>query len=191
MKKSIALSVSACVLLGGVQTASADVVNATSNITLQGNINPTCMMNIPKYVSGPGQFSATGTNYDAIITFDASQFVDSSGKSAVVTESFKFPSSMCNFSAFLALRSTNKGMTSSTVASPGFTNTVNYTATATIGTFTATLDTSGTASKVNTAITPFFGDVTVTVATQASALPLVGDTTPYSDVLVVQLGQAL
>jgi hypothetical protein len=100
---------------------------------------------------------------------------------------------MCNYSAFVSLQSTNSGMKPSATVPAGFSGVVNYTATATWGSAsaTATLTTGGSQSKTSTAFPPTVGDLVVRISTQSTASPLIADGTPYADTLVLQIGPAL
>lgn len=191
MKKWAILAAACCGFFAYSNQGMTQVVSGTSNITLQGNVSQFCALPVPTYSNGVANFVA-GPNSDAQLVFGGDDFLDSStGKSKAQTLVLKYASAMCNFPAFLALKSTNIGMTAGSASATGFSNFVHYTASANWGTATATLDTSKGATPVAVATQPFVGDVTLTIRTLQTPNPVVATQNPYSDVLILQIGSAL
>jgi hypothetical protein len=99
---------------------------------------------------------------------------------------------MCNYSAFLSLKSTNSGMKPNATAPANFSGVVNYTATASWGGSgtPATLTTGAAQTKTSTAFPPTIGNLVVNIVTANSTAPLIANGTPYTDTLVLQIGPA-
>jgi hypothetical protein len=191
MKKWALVAATCCGFFAYSNQTMSQVLSGTSNITLQGNVSQFCALPVPSYSTGAANFIA-GPNSDAQFVFDASDFIDSStGKSKPQKLILKYTAAMCNFPAYLALKSTNIGMTAGTASATGFSNFVHYTATANWGTAVATIDTSKDTTPVSVAAQPFMGDVTLTIQTQATPTPVVATQSPYSDVLILQIGSKL
>lgn len=166
---------------------------ASSNITLNGTVNQYCALPPPSSSTGAGTMNVSGGS-DAIINFQAQDFTDSgTGLHHSVTQSITYPQAMCNYSAFLSLKSTNSGMKPNATAPANFSGVVNYTATASWGAggTPATLTTGASQTKTSTPFPPTIGNLVVNIVTANTTAPLIGNGTPYTDTLVLQIGPAL
>jgi hypothetical protein len=161
----------------------------TSNITLNGTVDKFCFMQAP-IISGDGS-GTPGANADAIASFI--NFVELDGTHLPHTLNITFPNAMCNYSASLGLKSTNGGMKPHALAPASFAGIVYYTATATWGTAITKMTTSLSSTGDNNAVLvpPTSADLTLKIVTAATGKPLIADGTPYSDTLIIQLGQPL
>ncbi len=166
---------------------------ASSNITLNGTVNQFCALPAPSASNGPGTMLTTSGS-DIILSFGASDFADpTTGYHRSLTQTITYPQAMCNFSAFLSLKSTNSGMKPSATAPANFTGVVNYTATASWGAggTPATLTTGASQNKTSMAFPPTIGNLVLNITTANSTAPLIANGNPYADMLVVQIGPAL
>ena len=98
----------------------------------------------------------------------------------------------CNSTMKLEVTSQSGGVTTHVPAPPGFTNVINYTATATIGGISSTIDTSTNPvatgpekGNAATATNPIKGSVTLTITPQQPTAPLMPGS--YSDALTVKI----
>ncbi len=166
---------------------------ASSNITLNGTVNQFCSLPAPSGSSGTGTMLVVAGS-DAIINFQAQDFADpATGVHHSITQTITYPQAMCNFSAFLSLKSTNSGMKPSATAPANFSGVVNYTATASWGAggTPATLTTGASQTKTSMAFPPTVGNLVLNIVTANSTAPLIANGSPYTDTLVLQIGPAL
>jgi len=161
----------------------AHATPATQTITLTATVPPICTIN-----GGASATTAVATTIPILTTTDlpdTSTAITVGGLGAVV----------CNENTQLTLTSTNGGLTGPASVT-GFDNFINYTATATYGTFPgtgmqqtlttahnpgATSGASGASTVVTQTATQSFGVTILPIAGN----PLVGSSTNYTDTLVV------
>ena len=169
---------SAAALLIALTATSAHAQTATQDITISANVPKACTIN---NVAG-------GTTDTATLSFNSNGSVNTS---AITPASQPYASVACNFASNLQLSSQNGALTGPSSAT-GFANVINYTASATWNSVSATVNTatngassgaeSGTAQPVSTASS---GNMTVSITPAANTLPLVYGS--YSDTLRITL----
>lgn len=169
----------AVVLLLALSWSSAALAQtATQDIQISAQVNATCTINN----------AATGGVSTATIGITAAGAVDTS----IVTPSGSpFANVACNAPSNLRLTSQSGGVKTAAAAVTGFTGRINYTASATWNSVTASIDTSlagasgpylGVIAPVATAHS---GSLSVSITPTANAQPLLAGT--YSDILRVTL----
>ena len=164
------------VILGA---GAAQAQTATQDINISATVTKACSINN----------AATGTAGTATIPVSAAGVVNTA---AITPTGSPFANVACNAASFLQLSSVNGGVVNAGAPGSGFTNIINYTASATWNSVTATLDTStvATASGTETGAqqsvaTANSGNLTVSITPLAPSLPLI--TGAYSDTLRVTL----
>ena len=159
-------------------TDAANAQTATQDINITATVTKACSVNN----------AATGTAGSATIPITAAGNVNA----AVITPTGSpFAAVACNAPSNLQLTSLNGALTGPATAS-GFANIINYSASATWNSITASINTAttagsgasetGTAQAVSTASS---GNLTVSITPAANSLPLVLGT--YTDTLRVTL----
>lgn len=158
---------------------TANAQTATQDINISATVTKACTVNNV----------ATGTPGTATIPVTAAGAVTTT---AITPTGSPFANVACNAASNLQLTSLNGGVVNATAPGSGFTNIINYTATATWNSQTAAINTStvatasssesGTAVPVATAAS---GNLTVSITPLANALPLVVGA--YADTLRVTL----
>ncbi len=170
----IAALVAATVSMAG----SANAQTATQDINITATVTSACTINN----------TATGTAGSATIPVSAAGAVNTT---AITPTGSPFANVACNAPATLQLTSLNGAVTNATPAPSGFTNFINYSASAVWNGTTATLNTAsvataaGSESGTGQAVTANSGNLDVTITPQATSLPLI--TGPYADTLRVTL----
>ena len=169
----------AFVLSGLAIAGSANAQTATQDINITAIVTKACTVNN----------SATGTPGSATIPVSAAGAVSTS---AITPTGSPFANVACNAPSSLQLTSLNGAVKNATAPGSGFTNLIDYQATATWNSVTASVDTSttsgatgpeaGTAQLVSTANS---GNLTVSITPLANATPLITGT--YNDTLRVTL----
>lgn len=160
---------------GGVASAQT----ATQDINISATVTKACTINN----------TATGTPGSATIPVTAAGAVTTT---SITPTGSPFANVACNAASNLQLTSVNGGVVNATSPGSGFTNIIDYTASATWNSQTATIDTSansaasgsetGSVVAVGTANS---GTLTVSITPLANTLPLVVGA--YSDTLRVSL----
>lgn len=151
---------------------------ATQDIQISAQVNATCTINN----------AASGGVSTATIGITGAGAVDTTTQ---VPSGSPFASVACNAPSNLRLTSQSGGVKTATAAVTGFTGRINYTASATWNSVTATIDTSlaGASGPYSGAIAPvataFSGSLSVSITPTANTLPLLAGT--YSDILRVTL----
>lgn len=163
-----------CVVLGIGGGAWAQ--GATQNLSITANVSSTCRLG--------------GTATPAAI--NATIPITPSGGVVTTPQDFNVANVFCTLPASVLATSMNGGLKVAQPAGGGFTNIINYTATARYGFATSTINTAtvptaNSPESGNPALTflPWFGRLRIRITPAASALPLVGGT--YQDVLRVTL----
>lgn len=169
-------AVAACALLG---TTSAFAQSATQDINISATVTKACTIGN----------AVSGTPGSATIPILASGAVDTS---PITPTGSPFANVACNAPSNLQLSSTGGGVVNATPAAGGFTNVIDYTASATWNGTTANIDTRTVATAIGLETGPLSalasassGDLTVTINPVANALPLMMG--GYSDTLRVTL----
>lgn len=160
-------------------TTAASAQTATQDINISATVTKACTVNN----------AATGTAGSATIPVSAAGAVTTT---AITPTGSPFANVACNAPSTLQLTSLTGGVKNATSPGSGFTNIIDYQATATWNSVTASLDTSavggaagnesGTGQAVATANS---GALTVQITPLANTLPLI--TGSYSDTLRVTL----
>ncbi len=177
MRAKLAGTASALLIIGA---GSAAAQTATQDINISATVARACTINNV----------ATGTpNGSATIPVSAAGAVTTT---AITPTGSPFANVACNAASNLQLTSQSGGVVNPTAPGPGFSNIINYSATATWNGSTATVNTAtapaaagpeaGAAVAVPTAGA---GNLTVSITPQANAQPLV--TGGYADTLRVTL----
>lgn len=169
----------AFVVFGLAFAGAANAQTATQDINITATVNKACTVNN----------TATGTPGSATIPVSTAGAVTTT---TITPTGSPFANVACNAPSTLQLSSLNGAVKNSTTPGSGFTNLIDYQASATWNSVTASLDTSttsgatgvenGTAQAVATANS---GDLTVSITPLANALPLI--TGSYNDTLRVTL----
>ena len=169
-------SVVAFVVVGA---SAAQAQTATQDINISATVPAACSINNV----------ATGTAGTATIPVSVAGVVNTA---AITPTGSPFANVACNAASYLQLTSLSGGVVNAGVPGSGFTNIINYTASATWNSVTATLDTSTLATAVGTetgtqqsVATANSGNLTVSITPLAPSLPLI--TGAYSDTLRVTL----
>jgi hypothetical protein len=175
MRGLISVAVLVCAPVG-MEVALAQT--ATQDINISATVNSACTINN----------AATGTADTAVIPITAAGNVNTA---SITPTNAPYANVACNAPSNLQLTSLNGGVKNATTAS-GFTNIINYTASATWHGVTATIDTSTTAgatgSESGTAepvATAFSGSLSVSITPLSNSLPLVQGS--YTDTLRITL----
>ncbi len=161
----------------GASTAQAQT--ATQDINISATVTAACSINN----------AATGTAGTATIPVSAAGVVNT----AVITATGSpFANVACNAASFIQLSSLSGGVVNAGAPGSGFTNIIDYTASATWNSVTATLNTSTVATAIGTETgtqqsvpTAHSGNLTVSITPLAPSLPLI--TGAYADTLRVSL----
>lgn len=175
MRKSIAgLASLAAILIGGT---AAQAQTATQAITLNATVPHLCTVGN----------AAAGTTYVQTVPINASGSVNTS---AIVLNGATFATVACNSAAKLQLTSTNNGITTGATAVSGFAGVINYSASATWDSTTASITTNGGAAPLTGTISSATagansGTLSVTITPTANASPLL--TGSYTDTLTLSL----
>ena len=158
---------------------AASAQTATQDINISATVTKACTVNN----------TATGTPGTATIPVSAAGAVTTT---AITPTGSPFASVACNAPSTLLLTSLNGAVKNATAPAAGFTNLIDYTASATWNGVTATVNTStvagatgpeaGVAQSVATANS---GNLTVSITPLANASPLITGT--YNDTLRVTL----
>ena len=169
-------SVAAFALVGA---SAAQAQTATQDINITATVTKACTINNV----------ATGAAGSAIIPVSLAGAVNTA---AITPTGAPFANVACNAASFLQLSSLSGGVVNGGAPGPGFTNIIDYTATATWNSVTATLNTltnplatgieTGTQQSVATANS---GNLTVSITPQTPSLPLI--TGNYADTLRITL----
>ncbi|MBS0243643.1 MAG: hypothetical protein JSS20_15815 [Proteobacteria bacterium] len=177
MRTKVAYAGLVAFTLLGTQAANAQT--ATQDIDITANVLKACTVN-----NAP-----TGTAGSATIPVSAAGAVSTT---AITPTGSPFANVACNAPSTLQLTSLSGGVKNATTPGSGFTNIIDYQATATWNSVTASIDTStvagATGSEAGTAqsvATSNSGNLTVSITPLANSLPLV--TGSYSDTLRVTL----
>lgn len=167
----------AAFVAGGFGAANAQT--ATQDINISATVTKACTINNV----------ATGTAGSATITVSAAGAVSTT---AITPTGSPFANVACNAASNLQLTSVSGGVVNATSPGSGFTNIINYTASAVWASQTASINTatiatassseSGTAVAVASAAS---GSLSVSITPTANTLPLVVGS--YSDILRVTL----
>lgn len=176
MKHWLSFAAAAAALASLAPAAHAQT--ATQDINISATVTKACTIaNVPAGTAGSATIpvSAAGAVNTAAITPTGSPFANVA----------------CNAPATLQLTSLNGAVTNVTPAASGFTNFINYSASATWNSVTASVNTAtvatatGAESGTGQAVTANSGNLDVTITPQATSLPLI--TGAYSDTLRVTL----
>ncbi len=161
----------------GAGTAQAQT--ATQDINISATVTKACTINNV----------ATGTAGTATIPVSLAGVVNTS---AITPTGSPFANVACNAASFLQLSSVNGGVVNAGAPGSGFTNIIDYTASATWNSVTATLNTSTVATAIGTetgvqqsVATANSGNLVVSITPLTPSLPLI--TGAYSDTLRVTL----
>lgn len=161
----------------GASAASAQT--ATQDINISATVTKACTINN----------TATGTPGSATIPVTAAGAVTTT---SITPTGSPFANVACNAASNLQLTSVNGGVVNATSPGSGFTNIIDYTASATWNSQTATIDTSSTPAAAGSESgalvavgTANSGNLTVSITPLANTLPLVVGA--YSDTLRVTL----
>ncbi len=158
---------------------AAQAQTATQDINISATVTKACTINNV----------ATGTAGTATIPVSLAGIVNT----AVITPTGSpFANVACNTASFLQLSSLSGGVVNAGVPGSGFTNIINYTASATWNSVTATLNTSTVATATGTetgvqqsVATANSGNLVVSITPLTPSLPLI--TGAYADTLRVTL----
>lgn len=171
---ALSAGLAACVLL----PAGARAQTATQDINISATVNSACTINN----------ASAGTVDTAIIPISAAGNVVTT---PITPNNAPYANVACNGPSDLQLTSLSGGVVNASTAS-GFANIINYTASATWNSVTATVNTSTVpgatgpeAGAVAPVATAFAGSLSVTITPIANTLPLVQGA--YSDTLRVTL----
>jgi hypothetical protein len=151
---------------------------AQQQIQITATVNKACTIN----------GASTGTLDTATIPIDASGNVVTG---AITPASAPYANVICNSPSTIQLKSQNGGVKNTASPPSGYTNIIDYQATTTWNSATATIDTStiptatGTESGTAQPVSAGSGSLQVTVSPKANTSALVGGT--YSDLLTVLL----
>lgn len=163
---------------GSLVGASAALAQAATQ-----DINITAV--VPKFCTVGGSFTPAAIN----TTFT----ISSSGAVTTTTQNFPIASVVCNTATDVVATSQSGGVRSATAAASGFTNIINYTGVATLGTAVSTINTAtvpaaAAAEAGNTAATAgaVSGSLVVDITPASPALPLMA-ATDYADTLRITL----
>jgi hypothetical protein len=172
----IAIITGWAIIWASVDTASAQA--ATQDINISATVSSACTINN----------AAAGSADTAVIPITAAGLVNTA---PITPTNAPYANVACNGPSNLQLTSLSGGVKNATTAS-GFANIIDYTASATWHSVTATIDTSTTAgaagSESGTAqpvATAFSGSLTVSITPLANTLPLVQGS--YTDTLRITL----
>ncbi len=161
----------------GASTAQAQT--ATQDINISATVPAACSINN----------AATGTAGTATIPVSVAGVVNTA---AITPTGSPFANVACNAASFLQLTSLSGGVVNAGAPGSGFTNIINYTASATWNSVTATLNTSTVATAIGNesgaqqaVATANSGNLTVSITPLAPSLPLI--TGAYADTLRVTL----
>jgi hypothetical protein len=162
-----------------ISTGAAHAQTATQDINITATVLKSCTVNNV----------ATGTAGTANIPVSVAGAVTTT---TITPTGSPFASVACNAPSNLQLTSLNGGVKNVGVPGTGFTNIIDYTASATWNSVSASLDTStlstAVAAEAGTAVavsTAHSGNLSVSITPIANALPLI--TGSYSDTLRVTL----
>jgi hypothetical protein len=168
------------VIAVGVMAAASPAFSqaAQQQIQITATVNKACTIN----------GASTGTLDTATIPIDASSNVVTG---AITPANAPYANVICNAPSTIQLKSQNGGMKNTATPPSGYTNIIDYQASAIWNSVTATIDTStiptanGTESGTAQPVSAGSGSLQVTINPAANSSPLVGGT--YSDLLTVLL----
>lgn len=174
------LKIAAIAALAVIGAGSASAQTATQDINITATVTKACTVNN----------AVAGTAGTAVIPVSAAGAVTTT---AITPAGSPFANVVCNAPSNLQLTSLSGGVRNGAGAAPsGFTNIIDYSASATWGGATATVDTvtaPAAAGNESGALAPIAaanaGNLTVSITPQANALPLVIGA--YSDTLRVSI----
>lgn len=159
---------------------AASAQTATQDINISATVTKACTINNVATGSPVGTATIPVTAAGAVTT------------TAITPTGSPFANVACNAASNLQLTSVSGGVVNATSPGTGFTNIINYTATATWNSQTASINTAtnpaASASESGTAVavaTANSGNLTVSITPLANTLPLVIGA--YSDILRVTL----
>lgn len=174
-----ARNASAAIAVLFLATGPAHAQTATQDINITATVARACTINNV----------ATGTPGSATIPVSAAGAVDTT---PITPTGSPFANVACNAPSNLQLTSQSGGVVNATAPGAGFTNIIDYSASATWNSVTANVDTATTAgaagAEAGTAVpvaTAGSGNLTVSITPQANAQPLI--TGNYADTLRVTL----
>jgi hypothetical protein len=170
----------AAVILMTAWAAAATAQTATQNINLTASVPLSCTITGSTTPAADSiNFGTLGTGASAISTSTVYPATAGSTGFAVV----------CNSSTHVQLSTLKDGLRNTTVAPSGYTSNINYSASATLGSATATITTAGTnapstGAQVNNS-GPTSSNMVVSVTPAANTLPLTPGS--YADTLTVTI----
>ncbi len=177
MRKFREVAYAVAFVILGAGTVQAQT--ATQDINITATVPTACSINN----------LATGTAGTATIPVSVAGFVNTT---PIMPTGSPFANVACNAASFRQLSSLSGGVVNAGAPPSGFTNIINYTASATWNSVTANLNTStvGTATGIETGAqqsvaTANSGNLTVSITPLAPSLPLI--TGAYTDTLRVTL----
>lgn len=172
-------AVSSVVAFALISATAAQAQTATQDINISATVTKACTINNV----------ATGTAGTAVIPVSVAGIVNTT---AITPTGAPFANVACNAASFLQLSSLSGGVVNAGAPGSGFTNIINYTASATWNSVTATVNTATVATATGTetgaqqsVATANSGNLTVTITPQLPSLPLI--TGAYADTLRITL----
>lgn len=171
---------------------TAAILGLTASGAMAADQNITLTATVPAFCSIDGSPDAGNTRTASLNSLVTNGVV---ADAQAVTLSGSDSPAVCNNAANITLTSLNSGLTSAAPASDPFVNVIDYTASVTFGSQTATIDTTTQAANVATAAVTTGGAATgnlaITIATKGTPTgKYLVAATDYSDTLKVSINPA-